>query len=315
MPGDQPFTTTLLKTLAALGLLLTAGISFPAFAANETCAPRDFAFASQPAAQQATPAPIREPIPGLGLVAANEPSRLPALPALPVVLDRMAKSGASIYPLGNQAGLDGYLVVSGERFQAFYVTPSGHILGGTLFDPEGKELTSASVRSTPIASRIFPQQQEIPPTEVKKSGDIVADLKTSSWTGVGKKGGKVVWSIIDVNCGYSVEAVSKLTQAMTAQNIELRLVPVAIMKPESLYQGADLLVSPGPLEAWSQRRLRSDAATVSPAAVDGVRGNQQLFNAYAFKGTPVLVGSGPNGEPDVEVGLPPDLAPFLNRIR
>ena len=299
-------------------ILLPAVFLVPAAhaVAQDACSPGDI---ERRVANMAVKDPVLPAKPPVEVVRKDE---------LPPLIRKMEEGGARIEPLPVTAGMRGFLVTKNDRFQVFYGAPDGqHILAGTLFGPDGTEVTVEQAKKTSMGHLLAPGPRQAAATAAAPAApraltdNVFKDVQNSSWVSLGKQGAPVLYLIVDPHCHYSKVAVEGLKDAIGAGKIELRLIPVAVMKEESLPAGSSLLVSRNPIGDWMSGKLSPNGDV---DAIPAVQDNNQLFVAlhryYREKGverfgTPIYVGMNEAGGPTVEIGVPNDLAGYLAKLR
>jgi thiol:disulfide interchange protein DsbG len=132
--------------------------------------------------------------------------------------------------------------------------------------------------------------------------------------------GPVVTAFVDLNCVYCSRLWRQLRAPIASGQLRVRWVPVAVIAPDSEGLAAALLQHPDPVAALAAHESGTQRLAVAPASAataDGIAANNALLDIVTNRrpATPVLVARGADQQPQVAVGLPPDLAVFLREAR
>jgi len=133
--------------------------------------------------------------------------------------------------------------------------------------------------------------------------------------------GPVVAAFIDPDCGYCSQLWRRVRAPLAAGRLRMRWIPVAVLAPDGLQRAAALLLAADPVAALAAHEIRSGASPPPMpnigAMVDAVAANNALLDALTGgrPATPLLVARGAGHVPRLTIGLPADLAAFLDGAR
>ncbi|MBX2834865.1 MAG: thioredoxin fold domain-containing protein [Micavibrio sp.] len=250
-----------------------------------------------------------------------------AIPALPAPLKTEVSQGAQVRYLGNDFGLDGWLLIKGGVEQYFYVQPDGEgMIMGILFDKNGKIQTTKQVERLRAGGDtmldelvgVSPNMKELNSASALKSPaeQMFSDVSQSNWVALGKAGAPVVYAFIDPQCPHCHEFVKQVVDAKALENgrVQIRLVPIGF-KEETKAQAAFLIATPNPEERWMKHMNKEEAL---PARSDinqqGVERNLSIMQSWKFDATPMIVYRAQNGKVKIVRGTPNNLSQFLADI-
>lgn len=226
------------------------------------------------------------------------PSTGPAV-AASTVGHALAATGVTIAgSLDAPKGYHGYVGVYRGNTLPVYVTPDGHILIGTLYDLDGRDLTTPAMQRAAEAN--------FGPAQWKA-------LAQSTWFSTGKvRSGRVVYAFMDTQCPYC-HKFWQAAQAWVARgDVELRIIPVAVISPKSLPGAGAVLEAASPLAAWRENERHfaqhqsAPAGKPAAATVRKIQANNALMQNLGFYGTPGVVYKDAHGHIHTLYGLPRD---------
>ncbi|MGH8280045.1 MAG: thiol:disulfide interchange protein DsbG [Gammaproteobacteria bacterium] len=231
---------------------------------------------------------------------ANQPVEATASPAAASAVQKaVAAEGLQINgSLDAPAGYRGYLAAYRGQELPVYALPDGqHVVIGTLFDINGRNLTADAMQK--IASAAFG------PTQWRA-------LAQSTWVVEGNPQAKrIVYAFVDTRCPYCRQLWEQSQPWLKQGDVQMRNILVAVIAPESLPEAAAVLAAKDPAEAWNrnEKDFGKDPALTkdSPsAAIKKVNANTTLMNQLGFVGTPAIVWKDARGQIHVLQGLPRD---------
>ncbi len=257
------------------------------------------------------------------------------LPDIPAPLQTMVDQGAQIRYLGKSHGLDGWITIFKGQEQYFYVMPDGKaFVMGLLFDENGKAVTIQQVQTLQkqgdkvldmLATGAMDDNQAPPvvaekenPFEYKTpSQKMFADVESSNWITLGKRGTPVIYSFIDPQCPHCHAFLRDLRKDYIEKGlVQVRMIPVGF-REETLAQAAFLLAAP---DAQSRffRHLDGDEAAI-PAdysiSNQGIQLNLSVMQAWKFDVTPMIVYESKSGDIKIIRGRPKDIPAFLADLK
>lgn len=221
---------------------------------------------------------------------------------IPKVLDAPLKAGMKVVNKFPAAGtLQGWVLAQGGQNSVVYTTADGKFLvAGALIDESGTNLTAQYA------------EKYIPKPEYDK---LLPKLEKSAYVISGAKGNaakSTIYAFIDLNCGYCATAYKAL-QPFEAAGLQVRWVPVAILRADSMTKAAALLEAPNAEAALRAHEMafgKDAAASIKPVASvsDAMQkkldANTELMKEFGFNGTPGIVYKDKNGKLLTNNGMP-----------
>jgi len=216
------------------------------------------------------------------------------IPALAQLRDR----GARILPLGRAYGLDGWLA-QGQNggVEVYYTTPDGlGLIQGLLFAPDGSSET----------------ERQLP------GEGFLADVRNATWFAFGNANAPPLYVFVDPRCPFCKRLFDNLARnGIPDGAVQLRLIVVPALGPESLRQAALLLDADNPADAW-RRLMAGDVSVVegepSEAAERIVRRNGDLTLRWQVDGVPFAVYRNVAGKVSIVDSEPADLPALLSDL-
>ncbi len=223
--------------------------------------------------------------------------------------------------LGTVHGLRGIFVPNGGHFQVFYATPDNQrVIPGAMFDAAGKDLTHDQVAPIPGAVPTVEIGDALPGTPKPARGIAASPLKAAESTFFGTAGlasAPRLWMFIDPLCAWSVRAMEKMRPHVASGQVQLAVIPIAVLDPEdqgrSTIMAKSMLSLPvdGMVAAWTSNKLSG----VSEAAADQrLAANQAVAAAVGLRGTPMILWRKTDGTEGKSDGLPDDLGVLIASI-
>ena len=261
---------------------------------------------------------------------------VPKEPPLPAPLETMAKEGAQLRYMGNEAGLDAWMAIQNGQEQYFYVTPDReYVLLGMLFDKTGKMITLEQVSklqkeggevldilkaqtTDPKASVTdnLPKEGEITKSLKSPSEQLLADIESSNWKMLGSETAPVIYMFLDPQCPYCHEFMKTLRKDIEGGNLQVRMIPVGF-RDETRAQAALLLAVPNAQERWF-RHLDGDkdALPVTPGINEqGVERNMAIMQSWKLNVTPLSIYRAQDGKVKIVQGRAKDLKALLADLK
>jgi len=235
---------------------------------------------------------------GIAVLLGGMQARADSAPEMPGPLSSLAEEGAQIRYLGNDLGLDGWLVVLKGTQQFFYATPDKKaLLSGVLYKNSGELVTAAQLKRLESTEKEFISQfaggiatdapsddaatglaignasnnGAAPVTKASSkpsasdyaalspSEQLFLTIENSNWVALGDKSAPVVYSFVDPRCQHCHEYVNDLRRGFLKRGmVQLRIIPVGLMNEQSLKQAAFLLSAPDAEERY-YKHLDGDA--------------------------------------------------------
>lgn len=199
-------------------------------------------------------------------------------------------------------GLDGWVVQdksSGKDIIVYSTKDGEALIAGMMLDKNGKNLSGAY------------SDEHIPAPDYSEA---LTAFKSAPSVLVGSAKAKAEMVVLfDVNCGFCKVMHKLLAPAISAGELKVRYVPVAILGADSDTKGAGLLASKNAAASLDAATEGNADKSSDPALLNKVRANTELMKRYGFSGTPVVLYSAKaKGEDTVYVspGVPAILEVF-----
>lgn len=256
-------------------------------------------------------------------------------PAMPAPLEAMAKEGAQLRYMGNEAGLDAWIAIQNGQEQYFYVTPDReYVLLGLLFDKTGKMITLQQVATLQQqGDNVLDVLKAEKPAEIAsvtdnvKEGDIAkvlkspseqlySDLEGSNWVRLGNQAAPHIYMFIDPQCPYCHDFMKSLRKDIEGGKIQVRMIPVGF-RDETRAQAALLLALPDPEARWF-RHLDDDkeALPVTPGINEqGVERNMAIMQSWKLNVTPLTVYRARDEKVKIVQGRAKDVSTLLGDVK
>ncbi|MCW2267342.1 Thiol:disulfide interchange protein DsbG precursor [compost metagenome] len=169
---------------------------------------------------------------------------------LPKAVQQMEAKGVKIKgSFDAPNGLRGYAGEYQSRGMALYLTPDGkHVLVGSLFDEQGKDLSEA-----PLEKLVYAPMAK----------EIWAKMEKTAWIADGKADApRIVYLFSDPNCPYCNMFWQQARPWVESGKVQLRHIMVGIIREDSPGKSAALLASKDPIEALHTHEKAGKASTL-----------------------------------------------------
>ncbi len=264
-------------------------------------------------------------------------------PADNSVLAGIQKSGAKLFYLGRQVGLDGWFIVKQGQVQIIYVTPDNKgALVGALFGENGENITVTQVSNLvrdnkEIANLITSAEKEqaaiaqagapppaaakpevvagTPTTPLSPGERLIQDLSGAATVVVGKTSSPELLMVMDPNCRHCQATWKVLRDSVVNGNLHIRMIPIGSEGTDNERAAAMLLGVADPLAVWDSY-VSGDrtqlAGTPTPNALIAVKANHALIDRWNIENTPYLVYRAKDGKVKVLQGEPGKVSVVLS---
>lgn len=222
----------------------------------------------------------------------------------PAVLKSIEQQGFEVMgEFDAPGGLRGFAgVVGGQQPAAAYVTADGtHVLVGSLFDAQGKDIGTEPVErlvAAPMSARQW------------------AKLDASAWVRDGRADApRVVYTFSDANCPYCHRFWEAARPWVDSGKVQLRHVMVGVIREDGPAKAAAILTAPNPSAALLENEHRFEQGGIKPVAnltaevANKLDANQVLMIEMGFQGTPGILFKDDKGMLQRRAGMPqgPDM--------
>ncbi|EBO9668567.1 thiol:disulfide interchange protein DsbG [Salmonella enterica] len=193
----------------------------------------------------------------------------------------------------------GYVMeYDGQGTTVFLSSDKKHAFVGNLVDSDGNNLSTPWIEKyvyAPMAREIWQK------------------LEKSRWIQDGKdNAAQKVYVFFDPYCPYCTEFWQKARPWVDAGKVQLRLIPVAILRPDSNLKAAAIMMSKDPVKTLhdyesSHWKTRLDKPDPVPADITAaLQDNLLLMEKLGSNATPAIYYLSPEGRLQQQLGLPPD---------
>ncbi|MNM67322.1 Thiol:disulfide interchange protein DsbG precursor [compost metagenome] len=201
---------------------------------------------------------------------------------LPKAIQQLEAKGAKIKGSFNAPdGLRGYAAEYQNRGLALYLTADGkHVLVGSLFDEQGKDLSQA-----PLEKLVYAPMAK----------EVWAKMEKTAWIADGKADApRIVYLFSDPNCPYCNMFWQQARPWVESGKVQLRHIMVGIIREDSPGKSATLLASKDPAKALAQHEKAGKASTLKaldkiPEAVQSkLDANLAVMEELGLSATPAI---------------------------
>ncbi|MDD1014590.1 thiol:disulfide interchange protein DsbG [Pseudomonas rubra] len=201
---------------------------------------------------------------------------------LPKAIQQMEAKGAKIKgSFDAPDGLRGYAAEYQNRGLALYLTADGkHVLVGSLFDEQGKDLSQA-----PLEKLVYAPMAK----------EVWAKMEKTAWIADGKADApRIVYLFSDPNCPYCNMFWQQARPWVESGKVQLRHIMVGIIREDSPGKSAALLASNDPAKALAQHEKAGKASTLKaldkiPEAVQAkLDANLAIMEELGLSATPAI---------------------------
>jgi thiol:disulfide interchange protein DsbG len=199
------------------------------------------------------------------------------------------------------AGFQGFIGEYRGQPMPVYLLPDGkHVMVGSLFDVNGKDLTSESFASH---------------ARTGMNKNIWAQLGKATWIAEGSpEAERIVYVFTDTECPYCHRLWHAIRSQVEKGQVQVRYLLVAVIKRQSLPRAVTVLDAPDPLAALTrnERDFRDSpiklASSIPATTRAKIGANIALMNQLGIHGTPGIVYKDAQGHVQKIIGMPPEAA-------
>lgn len=276
-------------------------------------------------------------------------------PDVPAPIQNLVANGAQLRYLGQDYGLNGWLILKNGQEQYFYSTQDGQaVMMGILFNNKGDTVTLKQINelrkkegpaidklagfdtppvtpqaagqaasSAPTATTVSPDftnPEALLKSAVKpKSEQLFDGVEAANWIKVGADKAPVIYTFIDPECPHCHDLIQNIRKSGYLEQglVQLRLIPVGVLTENSLTEAAYLLASPDPQKDLYRHLDGDKGALLADKTVNtqGVQRNIKLMQDWKLDVTPFSVYRGRDGKVKILQGVPDDLKKIITELR
>ncbi|MES1938878.1 disulfide isomerase/thiol-disulfide oxidase [Salinisphaera sp. T5B8] len=242
---------------------------------------------------------LARPVVAVGLLLATLPLALAAAAQQwPAPIRNIQDKGVTIVEAFDApGGMTGYAARAGNRPLTLYLTPDGnHVIIGPMLDAEGNNLSQDILDAT------------ITQPDIQSAWPALED---ANWVADGDDDAKrVIYVFTDPNCPYCHKFYEIARPWVEAGTVQLRHIPVGILKPSSTGKAAAILGADDPSAALARHEDNYSRGGIEP--LDDMPGelrqqvaaNNMLMSSLGIQGTPGLVYRNSDGKIGIKQGVP-----------
>jgi thiol:disulfide interchange protein DsbG len=285
------------------------------------------AASSAPAAAPTFTAPAQPSTP------ANAPD-----PATNHTLADFMKTGVKVYYMGFQLGLHSWFLIKDNQVQIVYTSPDNqNAIVGVMFNAQGDNVTSQQVKTlydtnkdvNAQLSNLNAQHDAMLPPVVPSLANsslvpqaspgerLMQALQNAAGVNIGAPMAPKIFMVADPYCPHCQATWRGIRNAVFGGKLQVRLVPVDAISPDSERAAAQFLRSPDPLNAWD-KYIAGDqsqlAGTPDTASVQAVESNHMLIESWHIQETPFIVYRAKDGQIKIEQGQPDQVASIIDDV-
>ena len=250
-------------------------------------------------------------------------------PEAPAFIKGLEKKGATVKYLGNDLGVNGWLIIADGAAEYVYTTPDGKAnIAGFLIDEEGTVVSQAQMATFMEENKEFMEsfsaqkdaQKMDVSSETKANSDkaqkLFEDIEKTNWVVLGQPNAPIIYTIIDPECPHCHAMIDDLNrgEAFANGSLQMRAVPVGLISKTSLYRAENLLRS-GTASADLMELAKVDGKQVSDAEPDSlelVKKNMAFLQEWGLDVTPFTIYEDQSGKIKVVRGVPDDMQTLIN---
>lgn len=260
-----------------------------------------------------------------------------AVPAMPAPLETLAEEGAQVRYLGNDLGMNGWLVVKQGQQQFFYESADKKaVISGVLFNQQGEFVTAQQLErlqstdadlieqfigSTEASEAPVPDAAAKPlPSDyanLSPAEQLYLTVEHSNWVSLGDENAPVVYSFIDPKCPHCHNFVNELRRGYLKRGmVQLRLVPVGLIDEESMKKAAFLLSAADAEDRFYNYLDGDNEALPSSNTLNtqGVELNIDVMRGWGLDVTPFSIYRDASNKVKILKGLPERMETLINDL-
>lgn len=274
------------------------------------------------------------------------------MPEPPLPIQNLVAGGAQLRYLGQDLGMNGWLVLKSGQEQYFYSSPDGQaVIMGVLFNNKGDTITlrqindlrkkegpaidrlagypepikpdSTKIAVTPpsaVVEKDFTNPQSLIKTATKsKAEQLLEGAENANWIKLGNDSAPIIYTFIDPECPHCHDFINALRKEGYLKNglVQVRIIPVGVLSDKSLAEAAFLLASPtAEDDFYKHLDGQKNALTVDENNnTQGVQRNIKLMQDWKLDVTPFTVYRARDGKIKILQGMPDDLKQMITELR
>lgn len=215
------------------------------------------------------------------------------------IITHLRKKGLDLSYIGDEAGgLHAFYGTDGaDSHTVYYITPDGkHAVAGLAVDADGKVITTHQLEK--ISGQLVQAAESTQASDIGNDPkSLWNDLEQANWISLGDPDKIPIYMIADPACPHCAQAWAELEDAVQAQDIHVRVIPVSLINGSDPSIVHGIFNAPNPAEAWvaaigakrQGRRAERLEGRPSPALQNMLMTNHQLFQKWELTQVPQFV--------------------------
>ena len=228
------------------------------------------------------------------------------------LVSALRANGAEIVPLGARGGVNGYFVTPAKGAgYSLYVTEDGHAVAGLLYGPDGMEITGPQLAAARPAGASARRAEAASPETLVPSTAAPAMSAHAELEGAGRPSssasigslfersaaafgftlgerGPLVLLLGDPTCSFSRSAAARLGRAALDGQLQLRVVPVAVLGADAARRAVAIAADREPARAWFEVGGAAVGALGPATGAERIARNNALFDEWGASAVPLI---------------------------
>ena len=260
---------------------------------------------------------------------------------VPAIAPFLKEAGSHAYFMGQESNLNGWFItMPNDRVQIAYTSIDGQrLIIGAIFASDGTNITEQQLvalrEHEPAVNQLFTNTVEqakanlvkksgmdrvLKNLDPKSKGDMLyIDLAQMFHVQVGPKDAPLLFMVIDPNCPHCKHAWEQLQPLFGKTPLQVRLLPLGILGPDSTRMAGELLDQDDAAAKWTEFAK----ANFDPKVLDGTPSangaakeklNRTLFDKWHLQATPFIAYRSKSGSIKVLNETPKDMAALVADI-
>lgn len=257
--------------------------------------------------------------------AAAPAKQYPYMDILHPALKKFIEEGGTVSYMGNEHGMNAWVLEKGDNVQFSYTTPDGKgIIRGMLFGDSDKDLVTQKQvlrfrdlgedRILEAFPPVLPDTQQAAAAPASKGAQqaqkFYETVEKSSFFTAGSKDAKPIYVFVDPTCEHCFNYWKELKPHADSGALQLRLIPIGWDRA-GRNAAAALLSAEDPVKLWSDLAAgNKDAlkgAKTDEAALSKVKANTDILVERRLRITPLTVYRNSEGRVVLIVDKPENL--------
>lgn len=265
-------------------------------------------------------------------------------PTPPAIIQAAARRGAQYQYIGTRNGFSGWIILEGGAPAFVYVSEDEQtIFRGLMFDAKGQPVTIAQTTEAQIRNPEFFGLSEADIAAAQKADSATSSSTTSSGSaaatvtdnrtpdqvlydalgvsnyfvlGSDAPTAPMMYAFFDPDCPHCKQFLKSIDETfIKSGKVQLRMIPIGIISPESKARAAYLLAQANPGDLLMKHvRGEQELPVQKNITLDGQQLNLDLFRLWRMDGTPLFVFKDKNGTVMMVRGEPNNMDKLIEQV-